>query len=131
MEPSQDPELLELASAVFDMARQGQAARLAAYVDAGVPVNLTNDAGDSLVMLATYYGNGDAVAELIARDADVNALNDRGQSPLAGAVFKSESAIVRQLLDAGADPNAGTPSAVKTAQLFAQQQYLDWFAAAG
>jgi ankyrin repeat protein len=39
---------------------------LAAYVDAGVPVNLTNTKGDTLVMLASYHGNDSAVAALIA-----------------------------------------------------------------
>ena len=49
--PESDPELLELAARVFDFAREGQSETLAAYVDAGVPANLTNDKGDTLVML--------------------------------------------------------------------------------
>ena len=43
-------EVLDLASRIFDMARSGDAATLAAYLDAGVPVNLTNTNGDTLVM---------------------------------------------------------------------------------
>ncbi|MFE4462784.1 ankyrin repeat domain-containing protein, partial [Nocardia tengchongensis] len=49
------PEVLELAGKIFDLARTGDAATLAAYLDAGVPVNLTNDNGDTLLMLAAYY----------------------------------------------------------------------------
>ena len=48
-----DTEVLDLASRLFDWARSGDAATLAAYVDAGVPVNLTNTNGDTLVMLAS------------------------------------------------------------------------------
>ncbi|MHC1558013.1 ankyrin repeat domain-containing protein [Actinomycetospora sp. C-140] len=114
----------ELATRVFDMAREGDAASLAQYVDAGVPVNLTNDSGNTLVMLAAYHGHADAVATLVARGADVNRLNDRGQSPVAGAVFKGEDAVVRALLAGGADPRAGHPTAIDTAQMFGRQDLL-------
>ncbi|MFI9503925.1 ankyrin repeat domain-containing protein [Nocardia sp. NPDC052566] len=113
-----DPELLELATKVYDFARQGDAEALVAYLDAGVPVNLTNDNGDTLLMLAAYHGHPDAVAALLARGADPNRPNDKGQTPLAGAVFKGETEIVRALLAAGADPDAGTPSAREAAAMF-------------
>jgi len=41
-----------LANWLFDLARQGDAARLAAYVDAGAPVDLTDAEGNTLLMLA-------------------------------------------------------------------------------
>src|SRR6478735_4559269 len=77
-EPRQapEPEVLDLAARLFDAARSGDAAMLAAYLDAGVPVNLTNTNGDTLVMLASYYGHQSAVAALIARGADVNRHNN-------------------------------------------------------
>lgn len=117
-------EVAELAGRLFDMARDGDAASLAAYVDAGVPVNLTNDAGDTLVMLAAYHGHADAVRALVERGADVNRLNDRGQSPVAGAVFKGEDDVVRALVDGGADPRAGHPTAVDTARMFGREDLL-------
>jgi uncharacterized protein len=117
-------EVAELAGRVFDLARDGDAATLAAYVDAGVPVNLTNDAGDTLVMLAAYHGHADAVRALVARGADVNRCNDRGQAPVAGAVFKGEDDVVRALVDAGADPLAGHPTAVDTARMFGREDLL-------
>ncbi|WP_039801732.1 ankyrin repeat domain-containing protein [Nocardia araoensis] len=122
-----DPELLELAAKVFDFARRGDTARLAAYVDAGVPVDLTNDAGDTLLMLAAYHGHADAVAALLQRSADPNRANDKGQTPLAGAVFKGETEIVRQLAAAGADPDAGTPTARDAAVMFGQTELLELF----
>jgi ankyrin repeat protein len=130
MSEAPDPEVVELATKIFDLARQGDAAALAAYVDAGVPANLTNDSGDTLVMLAAYHGHADAVRALLERGADANRANDRGQTPLAGAVFKSEVTVIRALLDGGADPAAGTPSAVDTARMFAKTELLELFGAA-
>src|ERR1043165_8310071 len=76
-----DPELAERDGAVFDMARAGDTARLAAYVDSGVPADLTNDNGDSLVMLAAYHGHVSAVRMLLEHGADPDVLNGRRQSP--------------------------------------------------
>ncbi|MET9650022.1 ankyrin repeat domain-containing protein [Streptomyces sp. NPDC006460] len=127
MSETPDPEVVELAGKVFDLARGGDAEALAAYVDAGVPANLTNDKGDSLVMLAAYHGHADAVSALLARGADADRANDRGQTPLAGAVFKGEDAVIRALLAGGANPEAGTPSAVDTARMFGKAEVLELF----
>ncbi|CAL9360367.1 ankyrin repeat domain-containing protein [Streptomyces sp. enrichment culture] len=127
MSETPDPEVLDLASKIFDLARHGDTEALAAYVDAGAPANLTNDKGDSLVMLAAYHGHASTVEALLARGADANAANDRGQTPLAGAVFKGEDAVIRALLAGGADPEAGTPSAVDTARMFGKADLLELF----
>ncbi|MCX4913435.1 ankyrin repeat domain-containing protein [Streptomyces sp. NPDC060011] len=124
-----DPEVVELATKIFDLARRGETETLVAYVDAGVPANLTNDRGDSLVMLAAYHGHAEAVRALLDRGAEADRVNDRGQTPLAGAVFKGEDAVIRVLLAAGADPAAGTPSAVDTARMFAKTDVLELFGA--
>ena len=112
------PEHVELAHQLFDLARLGHVQRLLAYVDAGVPVDLTDEAGNTLLMLAAYHGHSAVVAGLAERGADVDRLNDRGQSPLAGAVFKGEDEVVTTLLAHGADPDAGSPTARATAQMF-------------
>ncbi|MFF2851193.1 ankyrin repeat domain-containing protein [Streptomyces sp. NPDC058001] len=129
MSEAPDPEVVELATKIFDLARHGDADAIAAYVDAGVPANLTNDSGDSLVMLAAYHGHADAVRALLARGAEPDRANDRGQTPLAGAVFKGEDAVIRALLDGGADPTTGTPSAVDTARMFGKVELLELFGA--
>ncbi|MFJ9683445.1 ankyrin repeat domain-containing protein [Streptomyces sp. NPDC101194] len=129
MSETPDPEVVELATKVFDLARQGETDTLAAYVDAGVPANLTNDRGDSLVMLAAYHGHAAAVTALVARGADPDRANDRGQTPLAGAVFKGEGAVIEALLAAGADPASGTPSALDTARMFGKADLLELFGA--
>ncbi|MDT5304318.1 MAG: uncharacterized protein QOG79_8045 [Mycobacterium sp.] len=117
-----EPEVLDLASRLFDGARSGDAAMLAAYLDAGVPVNLTNTNGDTLVMLAAYYGHEATVAALIERGADVNRHNNRGQTPLAGAIFKNDTTIIELLLSADANPLAGSPSALDTARFFGKEE---------
>ncbi|AWL37291.1 MULTISPECIES: ankyrin repeat domain-containing protein [Streptomyces] len=129
MSETPDPEVVELAAKVFDLARRGETDSLAAYVDAGVPADLTNDRGDSLLMLAAYHGHAPAVTALAGRGADPDRANDRGQTPLAGAVFKGERAVVEALLAAGADPAAGTPSAVDTARMFGKADLLELFGA--
>jgi ankyrin repeat protein len=113
-----DPGVIELASRVFDLARGGHTDELAAYLDAGVPVNLTNDKGDTLLILAAYHGHPDTVAALLERGADHSRANDRGQTALAAAVFRQSGDTVRRLLDAGADPDGGGPTARETAVFF-------------
>lgn len=126
-EPAHDPEVLQLAAKVFDLARQGDTDTVAAYVDAGVPPNLSNERGDTLLMLAAYHGHAATVRVLLARGADAARPNDQGQTPIAGAVFKGEAEVVRVLLEAGADPAAGQPSAIDTARMFGRAELLELF----
>ena len=119
-----DEETLAFAHRMFDLARNGQTDELAYQVDAGLPANLTNDKGDTLLLLAAYYQHPEAVAALLARGADPNAVNDRGQTALVAAVFRKSAASVSSLLDAGADPTLGQPSAVETARFFALPEML-------
>jgi uncharacterized protein len=128
-EPEPDSGVLQLAAKIFALARLGDTDTLAAYVDAGVPANLCNDKGDTLVMLAAYHGHSQTVTALLERGADPDRPNDRGQTPLAGAVFKGEQAVVEALLDGGADPTAGIPSAVDTARMFGLDDLVTLFEA--
>ncbi len=109
------PRLVEIAHACFDFARAGDTARLKAYVEQGVPANLTDATGNTLLMLAAYHGHAETVGALVALGADPDRTNDRGQSPLAAAVLHGAGDVVRALLAAGADPDLGTPSARATA----------------
>ena len=63
-----DPEVVALAGKIFDLARAGDTDALAAYVDAGVSADLTNDSGDSLVMLAAYHGHAASVRSAEERE---------------------------------------------------------------
>ncbi len=123
-----DTETLELAHALLQAARDGDAALLGRYLGAGAPATLTSAAGDSLVMLAAYHGHAATVRLILAHGGDANAANDRGQTPLAGAVFKGYADVARELLAAGADPDAGTPTARAAAQMFARAEILELLA---
>src|SRR5258705_246398 len=85
--PELDDEVLVFAARMFDLARSGDTAALAAYVDAGLPVNLTNAKGDSLLMLAAYYDHPETVQALLERGADTGRVNDPGQTALSAAVL--------------------------------------------
>lgn len=112
------PEELDLLRGAFDLARQGETAALAELLDAGLPVNLTNAKGDTLLILAAYHRHADLVQALLDRGADHRRVNDNGQTALAAAVFRQDEGIVRALLAAGADPEHGARSAVAIADFF-------------
>lgn len=124
MAPELDDETLAFAHRMFDLARQGQDEQLAAYIDAGLPVNLTNDKGDTLLILGAYHQRPGVVRALLDRGVDTDRANDRGQTALVAAVFRQDAEVVTMLLDSGADPDAGSPSAVATAQFFDLPQML-------
>ena len=112
-----DAELRFLRS-TFDHAREGNVDRLLEKLDAGVPADLTNGTGDTLLILAAYHRQPDAVRALLGRGADHARVNDRGQTALAAAAFRQDAEIVSELLCAGADPHLGPRSAVAVATFF-------------
>jgi ankyrin repeat protein len=116
-------ELAFLQSA-FELARIGETEQLTGYVDAGLPVNLTNSAGDTLLILAAYHRHAALVTALLERGADHARVNDRGQTALAAATFRQDAGIVTALLQAGADPDHGPKSAVAIATFFELPEML-------
>ncbi|GMK58962.1 hypothetical protein CspeluHIS016_0604040 [Cutaneotrichosporon spelunceum] len=120
------PEALDLASRLFDLARTGDLA-LVQYLEAGIPPNLTNAAGDTLLMLAAYHGHADLVKALLGHGADPNVLNEKGQAPIAGAVFKKNDDVVKVLFEAGADVSAGHPNARDCAVMFRREDLTELF----
>ena len=101
------------------MARRGQIEQLTPYLNAGIPPNIRNSSGDSLLMLACYHNQAPLASLLIQRGADPNLLNDKGQSCIAGAVFKGYDEVVKVLVEEGkADIRAGQPNAVDCSAMF-------------
>lgn len=93
--PAGDAALQDFAAKIFNLARSGDPRALGAYLDAGVPANLTNDHGDTLVMLPLITG----------------------MPPRCGSCWSTAPT-----------PAAGHPSAVDTARMFGNQEFLAWFA---
>jgi ankyrin repeat protein len=120
----QDPVELAEAQRVFDLAREGLTGELKANVESGLPVDLVNDAGDTLLLLAAYYAHPHTVAALVRAGADLDRANERGQTPLAAAAFRGDLASVTTLLEAGADPHAGDPDALEAARFFGNPDVL-------
>lgn len=118
MTDSLSDEELAFLQSMFGLARAGDTPQLVTSLDAGVPVNLTNGTGDTLLILAAYHQHTETVRVLLSRGADVERVNDRGQTALAAAVFRQEGEIVSDLLSAGADPAAGGRSALDVARFF-------------
>ena len=119
--PALDDETLAFAGRVFQYARLGHADELAELFSQGLPANLRNDKGDSLLMLAAYNGQEPATRAILEAGGDPELANDRGQTPLAGAAFKGELEIAKLLLGHGAQVDGtggGSRTALMTAAMF-------------
>ena len=93
----------ELQVFALDFARTGKTEDLKAMLQSGMPVNLSDHKGNSLLMLASYNGNLETTSMLVDFGAQVDKKNDRGQTPLAGVCFKGYIEIVKVLVKAGAN----------------------------
>lgn len=93
----------ELQVFALDFARTGKTQDLKAMLQSGMPVNLSDHKGNSLLMLASYNRNLETTSMLVDFGAQVDKKNDRGQTPLAGVCFKGYLDIVKVLVKAGAN----------------------------
>jgi len=116
--PPSDAEFIEFAQQVLQLARTGDAQTLARLLEKGLPPNMSNHNGDTLLMLAAYHGHAEATEALLRAGADPDRCNDNGQTPLAGAAFKGFEPIVELLLTHGAQPGFAPPGG-KTPVMFA------------
>lgn len=119
-----DDQSAQVIALAMDLAREGKTAELADFLDHGVPINVRDVNGNTLLMLAAYSGHAGTVSLLLERGADAELRNNRDQSPVAGALFKGEDEILALLIAAGADLDAGTPSARATAAMFGREHLL-------
>ncbi|RYD22880.1 MAG: ankyrin repeat domain-containing protein [Verrucomicrobiaceae bacterium] len=104
--PAEEARYAQLQRMALDAARTGDVELLVPMLDAGMPVNLADEKGNSLLMLASYHGHYDLTQELLERGAEPDQRNARNQTPLAGVAFKGGLAIAKLLVKHGADPNA-------------------------
>lgn len=119
--PPLDEATLRMARQVLQWARAGDIGALLPMLAQGLPPNLRNEKGDSLLMLAAYHGRAEVVRALLKAGAGPELANDRGQTPLAGAAFKGDLDVAQALLDGGAQADAQGPdgrTALFTAAMF-------------
>ncbi|GJE16296.1 hypothetical protein AIGOOFII_1000 [Methylobacterium marchantiae] len=126
--PELDAETLAFAGRVFQYARMGHSEELAELLAQGLPANIRNDKGDSLLMLAAYNGQVETARIILDHGGDPELSNDRGQTPLAGAAFKGDMAVVHLLLEKGANVDgvgSGTRTALMTAAMFDRTEMVE------
>nr|WP_245192946.1 ankyrin repeat domain-containing protein [Kocuria sp. JC486] len=109
---------------MFDAAREGRTDYLAAAMEQGLPVNLTNSKGDTLLNLAAYHEHPQTVAMLLEHGADTERVSDMGFTALICAVFRGNEEITQMLLAAGADQNSGFQPAQAVAEEFGRTGVL-------
>lgn len=132
--PELDAETLAFAGRVFQYARLGHAEELSELFGQGLPANLCNDKGDSLLMLAAYNGQAETARVILEHGGDPELANVRGQTPLAGAAFKGDMAVAALLLAHGAavdGTGSGTRTALMTAAMFNRTDMVDLLLAHG
>lgn len=120
--PEQTERVVALA---MDLAREGGTEQLAEFVAHGLPVDVRDASGNTLLMLAAYHGHADTVRALLGLGADPDLRNDRDQAPIAGALFKGADGVVTVLREAGADLDSGTPTARAAAAMFGRAHLLE------
>ncbi len=124
----------ELQQLALDQARLGETIPLEAMIRAGMPINLADAKGNTLLMLACYHGQLETARMLLQAGAEPDRRNDRGQTPLGGVAFKGETQIVSLLLQHGADPdadNGGGMTPIMFASLFGRMNVVDQLQTAG
>ncbi len=131
---AEEQRYAELQLLALDCARGGQTETLAAMLASGLPANLADSKGQTLLMLASYHGHLDTTRLLLERGAEVDRRNDRGQTPLGGVAFKGELEIVSLLLDHGAEIDAdqgGGMTPLMLAAMFGRTRVVDLLSARG
>lgn len=96
----------ELQQLALDAARAGETVVIVPMLRAGLPVGLSDEKGNSLLMLASYHGHLELSRVLLEAGADPDQRNDRNQTPLAGVAFKGGIDLAKLLVEYGADPGA-------------------------
>lgn len=132
--PTPDAETLDFLQSVFELVRAGDADQLGPLLDQGLPANLLNQKGDSLLMLASYHGHLEATRQLLAHGADPELANDQGQTPLVGAAFKGDLKMAELLLDHRADTETAGPggkTALMMAAMFNRTEMVGWLLSRG
>lgn len=125
----------DLKSAYFDSARNGNIPLLAAFYQAGLTANVSDDKGYTALILAAYNGQAETVDYLLQSvGADPCQQDKRGNTALMGALFKGNFKIVKTLVDADCNLNQvnnNGQTAAMFAALFDRQVALQKLLSAG
>lgn len=117
-------EVMEL---FFSAAKVGNVEVLQEFLKHGFPIDIQDHSGYSALMMASYYGQKDAVKILLQHHANRCLRDKRGHTALMGAIVKAEWSIAKQLRQVDCDLHAEKTGQLTTEQFaiqFGQQQRL-------
>jgi len=98
-----DEDAVAFLQGLFELARNGGTGPLNVMLDAGVPVDIRTNNGETLLMLACQNGHTETARMLLDRGADPNLPDHQSQTPLMVATMAEHTDLVECLLEAGAD----------------------------
>jgi len=109
---------------VFSFTAQNKVDAVSAIIDRGVPINVRDAFGNTLLMIACKYGHKRTVKMALRRGADIDARNFRGETALQfcyafghgdtlGAYLLSKGATGHLPNGAGLRPSQGWPQSLQ------------------
>lgn len=110
---------------LFNLSRNGHVDELREMIESGVPLDVTNARGDSLLIVAAYAQQPAIVDLLLGLGARTDVVNAMGQTAISCAVFRNDKEILEKLLATGADPNLGAHPALAIAQQFGISEMIE------
>ena len=113
-----EQDVLDFAQKIFEYARTGDTEGLRPMLQRGLPPNMSNHKGDTLLMLAAYHGHLETARLLLEVGANPDKYNDMAQTPLGATAFKGYLPMVELLLEHKALPDFAPPGG-KTPLMFA------------
>ena len=111
----------------LDFARSGETSTLQSMLESGLPIELQDSKGNTLLMLSAYNGNYETSKMLISYGVDVNSVNDHGHSIIAGVAFKGYLDICKLLVENGAIiDNRFSKSPIVFASIFGRREIVQY-----
>ena len=91
--------------AVLSAARHGRVQEVGAYLDQGVPVNIRDKFGNTILAIACQNGLKKMAKLALRRGADINSRNYKGNTPLHFCfTYGYGDTLGKYLISKGADP---------------------------
>ncbi|CAM9173693.1 unnamed protein product, partial [Laminaria digitata] len=96
---------------IFSYARHNRVEDLERMMDHGVPADVRDDHGNTILLVACQNGHKRALKVALRRGADINAKNSRGNTALHFCyAFGYGDTLGRYLMDKGASPSISNSS---------------------
>lgn len=99
---------------IFSYARHGRVEGIERLLDRGIPLNVRDEFGNTILLIACQNGNKRIAKAVLRRGADINARNHKGNTPLHYCyTYGYGDTLGQYLIQKGADytirNNAGKP----------------------